>query len=179
MWGWISLLRNDAGKKDWYRNTCPSNGGSNSQRLRRHRILRWCDHYRRYLENVPGGLFCGEIFFYTEAEAQFYLDRSFNLPKRCPKCRKARKKFQQKQNRKKRGLIGGRHPDSPREPREYHPMSRWHGTALKSNIRHMVVGKHDTFIPKHKPVFNIVRGGGCSGNKQPRNKTVNTSRPVF
>jgi CxxC-x17-CxxC domain-containing protein len=34
---------------------------------------------------------CGQQFVFTESEQQFYADRGFSEPRRCPSCRAARK----------------------------------------------------------------------------------------
>ncbi len=43
---------------------------------------------------------CGKEFVFTEGEQQFYNEKGFSQPVRCPECRKAMKarREQQKQN---------------------------------------------------------------------------------
>lgn len=40
---------------------------------------------------------CGEEFVFTEGEQEFYAERDFNDPIRCPDCRRARKAQRQQQ----------------------------------------------------------------------------------
>ena len=35
---------------------------------------------------------CGEVFTMTDEEVKWYEDKGFELPKRCPECRKARRR---------------------------------------------------------------------------------------
>lgn len=42
---------------------------------------------------------CGETFFFTQGEQEYYAEKGFSEPKRCPECRAKKKAFNQKQER--------------------------------------------------------------------------------
>lgn len=41
---------------------------------------------------------CEKEFIFTEGEQEFYTERGFEEPKRCPECRKARKQQRRRDN---------------------------------------------------------------------------------
>jgi CxxC-x17-CxxC domain-containing protein len=50
---------------------------------------------------------CGQGFVFTESEQQFYADRGFTEPRRCPSCRAARKAQQGSNSSGGYGAGGG------------------------------------------------------------------------
>ncbi len=55
---------------------------------------------------------CGQEFAFTGTEQQFYADRQFSEPRRCPSCRAARKAARGDSGG---GFGGGRSSSGPRE----------------------------------------------------------------
>jgi len=54
---------------------------------------------------------CGQIFTFTASEQEFYAERQFSEPRRCPSCRAARKASRGEG----RGFVSGADLRAPRE----------------------------------------------------------------
>lgn len=61
---------------------------------------------------------CGEAFIFTSSEQQFFADRGFTEPRRCPSCRAARKAQQGSGGSGGYGTSGGYGGGYSRGPRE-------------------------------------------------------------
>ncbi len=61
---------------------------------------------------------CGQEFAFTASEQQFYADRQFSEPRRCPSCRAARKASRGDFGGSSSGFGGGRSGGYSSGPRE-------------------------------------------------------------
>ena len=58
---------------------------------------------------------CGQEFTFTASEQQFFADRQFSEPRRCPSCRAARKASRGDGGASSGGYGGGGYERAPRE----------------------------------------------------------------